>query len=137
MNAITGKIVDAATGQPVFNAHIVFTDESGKPYSPLKGTVSDPDGNYRFETLGGAYLKATHVSYKSQVKPINMSNYGSGGTYTQVINFSLQPAGILLPEVVIKPVKTWFEKNKLLAYASMAALLGFIVLRKPSSHKKR
>jgi len=137
MKAISGKVVDAATGQPVFNAHVVFTDEKGKPYSPLRGTVTNPDGYYSFETLGGTHLKVTHVSYKSQVKEIDLSTYSSSGTYTQVINFSLQPAGIMLPEVVIKPVTNWFKKNKLISYVSIAALLGFMAFRKPTNSRKR
>ena len=137
MKAISGKVVDAATGQPVFNAHVVFTDATGKPYSPLRGTVTNPDGYYSFETLGGTHLKVTHVSYKSQVKEIDLSNYSSSGTYTQVINFSLQPAGIMLPEVVIKPVTSWFKKNKLVSYAGLAVLFGFMVFKKPANSRKR
>jgi hypothetical protein len=57
-----------------------------------------------------------------------MANFGSGGNYSQVINFSLQPVALNLPEVVIKPVKNWFKKNKLLAYASAALLFGYIVI---------
>jgi len=127
MKAITGKIVDTKTGEPIFNAHVIFTDASGNPYSPIKGTVTDPDGSYQFETLGGTYLKVTHVSYQSQIKPIDITNYGSGGNYSQVINFSLQPSTVNLPEVVIKPLKNWFEKNKLLIYASAALLFGYLV----------
>lgn len=137
MKAISGKVVDAATGQPVFNAHVVFTDSRGNPYSPVRGTVTGPEGNYSFETLGGTYLKVTHVSYKSQVKAIDMSNYSSSGSYTQVINFSLQPAGVMLPEVVIKPVTTWFKKNKMVTYAAMAVLLGYVVMKKPAAKRKR
>lgn len=137
MKVISGKVVDASTGQPVFNAHVVFTDAAGKPYSPLRGTVTDPDGYYSFETLGGTHLKVSHVSYKSQVKEIDLNTYSSSGTYTQVINFSLKPAGVMLPEVVIRPVTNWFKKNKLISYAGIAALLGFMVLKKPAKSKKR
>ncbi len=111
MAAIIGKVFDAETGKPVYNAHVIFTDKNGKPYSPLVGTVTDFDGSYSFATLGGAYLKVTHISYKPQIKAVDLTNFGSGGSYSQIINFTLQPSNIQLPEVVIHG-KNWITRNK-------------------------
>lgn len=111
MAAIKGKVVDANTGEPVYNAHVVFSDAEGNYYNPPMGAVTDYDGNYELPTLGGEYLTVSHVSYKKVVKKIDLSNYGSGGTYQTTMNFALDGSGFNLTEVIITPeTKQWFKK---------------------------
>jgi len=135
MTVITGKVVNAATGKPVYNAHVFFTDKRGKSYSPLKGTVTDFDGNYSFDSLGGYYLKATHIGYSDVLKPIDLSRFQSGGDYANILNFRLPATAYGLPEVVIHgnslDNRSWLTKNKgtVLMLGGMA-LTSYVLFRK-------
>ncbi len=125
MPAITGKVTNKETGEPVWNAHILFTDRNGTPYSPLVGTVSRPDGSFSFETLGGYYLKISHIQFKSVLMPVDLSHYQSGGDYSNELDIRLTPKSHTLPEVVIKG-----EKNKSYAGSLLLVLGGAILLAK-------
>jgi len=132
MRALIGKVVDKNTGKGIYNAHVVFTDASGNYGSPTMGTVTDFEGNYQFETLGGQFVTASHVSYKKMIKQIDFSNFQSGGDYSQVINFSLDGSGFNLPEVIITPkTKQWVTRNSRALALSLAALgfFGWVMLR--------
>jgi len=125
MSAIKGKITDKITGEPIFNAHVVFCDANGTPFSPLVGTVTDMDGNFSFETLSGYYLKLTHVSYSPVLIPIDLSIFSSTGTYQAVINVAMAAGANTLPEVVIYAQgNTWWDKYK--NYIAIAAGLSII-----------
>ena len=134
MAAIKGKVIDAKTGKPVYNAHVIFTDENGKPYSPLVGTVTGFDGGYSFDSLAGYHLKVTYMGYADMIKPVDLSRFSAGGSYTNTMNFQLQPTTYKLPEVVIRGQKpansTWWAKNKggILILGSIV-LIGFISYR--------
>ncbi len=117
--AIVGKITDKSTGEPIWNAHIVFTDDQGNPYSPLMGTVSDIDGNFSFDTLGGYTLKITHLSYQDVIVPIDITAFQSDGGYQAYFDIKMVTGSNTLPEVVIKPQQSWWEKNR---YWLMGAL---------------
>ena len=125
MPVITGKVTNKKTGEPVWNAHVVFTDQHGVPYSPLTGTVTDPDGNFSFDTLGGYYLKVSHVQFKSVLLPISLKHYQDGGDYSSRLNVPLTPASYTLPEVTIKGRKTKSTAGNL-----FLALLGVAILTK-------
>ena len=131
MAAITGKITDAKTGKPIYNAHVIFTDKKGNPYSPLMGTVTNFDGTYSFDNLGGYYLKVLMLGYDNLVKPIDLTKFQSGGNYANVINFQLQPNSYNLPEVVIKGKRTatpgWWNKNRGIAVLAGLVVVGFII----------
>jgi hypothetical protein len=129
MAVITGKVVNVKTGQPVYNAHVIFTNNNGEAYSPLVGTATDFDGNYSFDTLGGYYLKVTHLGYSDMVKPINLSQFQSGGDYKNNLNFELEPSSYQLPEIVISDkiqanANTWFEENK----GGILAISGIVLI---------
>jgi len=132
MAALTGKVVDKNTGKGIYNAHVVFTDANGNKGNPLVGTVTDFDGYYQFETLGGQYLTASFVGYKNITKQIDFSNFQSGGNYSQIINFSLDGSGLNLPEVIItSETKDWFKRNKALVYSVMAiGIFSWIAIKK-------
>ncbi len=135
MAVITGKITNNVTGKPIYNAHVFYTDKMGKPYSPLVGTVTDFDGNFSFDSLGGYYLKVTHVGYSDMVKPIDLSHFQSGGDYLNTLNFQLIPTAYNLPEVVIhgKNTNDWMAKNKgSIFLLSGIAYIGYVLF-----HHKR
>ncbi len=125
MPVLTGKVTNIKTREPVWNAHVIFTDENGKPYSPVIGTVTDLNGNFSFDTLGGYYLRISHVQFENVTLPINLSHYQSGGDYSSRLNISLTPNSYLLPEVTIKGKKTKSAKAGL-----FFALLGTVILAK-------
>ncbi|MFK5855766.1 MAG: carboxypeptidase-like regulatory domain-containing protein [Bacteroidota bacterium] len=132
MTSVQGKVVDQNTGKGIYNAHVIFTDASGNQGSPLIGTTTNFDGYYQFGTLGGQFLTASFMGYKKQTKQIDFSNFQSGSNYSQVINFSLERSGFILPEVIITPqTRDWFNRNKALIYSTIAiGLLGGIALYK-------
>jgi hypothetical protein len=126
MAALRGKVIDKSTGKGIFNAHVVFCDESGNYGSPVMGTVTDIDGNYQLETLGGQFITVSHVAFKTQIKEIDFSNFQSNGSYSQQINFEMDGSGIMLPEVVIRPAKNvfeWAKANKVWIYSGIAISL--------------
>lgn len=132
MTVVRGKVIDARTGEPIYNAHVYFTDENGNKYPETIGTITDFNGNYELATLGGYHLTVSHINYKNQTKPIDIYQFQSGGSYGQVINYDMKASAIQLPEVVIRandPTKdTWFGRNKgyVLAAASVL-LIGWVV----------
>lgn len=134
MAALTGKVVDKNTGKGIYNSHVVFTDANGNPANPPVGAVTDFDGYYQFETLGGQYLTASFVGYKNITKQIDFSNFQSGGNYSQIINFSLDGSGLNLPEVIItSETRDWFKRNKALVYSTMAiGIFSWIAIKKKS-----
>ena len=77
MSVITGKVIDM-TGKPLYNATVVFTDKNGKAYSPLMGTVTDFNGRYSFDTLGGYYLRVSSIGYKTMLQPVLLKNFQIG-----------------------------------------------------------
>ncbi len=128
MAAITGKVIDGKSGKPLYNATVVFTDKNGKPYSPLTGTVTGFNGGYSFNALAGYYIRVSYIGYKSVVKPITLKNFSSGGKYTQVINFTLQPTGYKLPEVVIHGGVKKSLWNRQYAWLAMGMLaVGYVI----------
>ncbi len=130
MAAIKGKVIDSKTGKPLYNATLVFTDKTGKAYSPLTGTVSGFDGGYSFDTLGGYWLRASYIGYKTIVKPVSLSTFQAGAGYSQTINFALIPTDYKLPEVVIHggQKKPWWKGN--LAWMAGIVVIGYIALKK-------
>ncbi len=74
---LTGKIVDADTGEPVFGAN-VFVENT------TIGAVSDPDGKFTLIGSFGEYARivTTHIAYKSKTLSINGR---------KVVNFTLRP----------------------------------------------
>lgn len=74
---LTGKIVDADTGEPVFGANVFIENTT-------IGAVSDPDGKF---TLTGSFseyarIVTSHIAYKSKTLAINGR---------KVVNFTLRP----------------------------------------------
>lgn len=85
--AITGRVIDANTLEPIAFANVYF------PHTH-QGTVTDFEGHFRLETeQAGDSLKASFIGYKSVVKPIEME--------AQTIHFHLTPSMVGLDEVVV------------------------------------
>lgn len=74
---LSGKIVDADTGEPVFGAN-VFVENT------TMGAVSDPDGKFVLTGTFGKYARivTTHIAYKSKTLSVNGR---------KVVNFTLRP----------------------------------------------
>ena len=129
MSVITGKVIDM-TGKPLYNATVVFTDKNGKAYSPLMGTVTDFNGRYSFDTLGGYYLRVSSIGYKTMLQPVLLKNFQAGGAYIQVINFALPKTAYQLPEVVIHGgvKKSWWDRNRHYAWLTFGLVaIGYAV----------
>ena len=87
-NEISGKVIDANTGEPVFSANIYFPNLE-------KGTMTDLDGNFKIQDL-------PQGSYKMLVSSIGYT------TYTQELNIpsgpvtiNLVPSAIEMEEVIV------------------------------------
>ncbi|HPW63550.1 MAG TPA: DUF5686 family protein [Cyclobacteriaceae bacterium] len=86
---IQGKVIDAASGDPIPYANIVFKGTS-------IGTTSDFDGNYLLKTTKPTdSIFASYIGYKPRHKAIKKG-------VKQVINFQLEEDVTKLQEIVIK-----------------------------------
>jgi len=89
--AVTGKVLDATTQQPLGNVEVAIT---GTPHREL----SRSDGTFSLNGVAaGSYrLRASRIGYGSQIQEITVT---SGGTTTA--NISLAPAAAILEPVVV------------------------------------
>lgn len=86
---IQGKVIDAASGDPIPYANIVFKGTT-------IGTTSDFDGNYLLKTTKPTdSIFASYIGYKPRHKAIKKG-------VKQVINFQLEEDVTKLQEIVIK-----------------------------------
>ncbi|HNP77000.1 MAG: DUF5686 family protein [Cyclobacteriaceae bacterium] len=86
--SLTGRVTDAATGDPIPFANVVFKGLG-------TGATTDFDGNFKIRTNRQAdSVVASYVGYKSKTKAVA----GTNG----VINFQLEEDVTNLPEVVVK-----------------------------------
>lgn len=86
---VTGKVTDAATGDPIPFANVVFKGTS-------VGAATDFDGNFKIKTNSPTdSVMASFIGYRSRVKPLKKR-------VTQVINFQLDEETTKLQEVVVK-----------------------------------
>jgi len=102
---ITGRVYDATTNEPIWNASVFISDAAGRITASANGTTSNFDGLYSFTAPTGSYITCSHVSYKTKTLPL--------AGLTASVNFPLQPGATELPEVEIidTPIK-WWDKNK-------------------------
>ena len=90
MGAITGRVVDSASSQPI--AAVTVRIEG-----TARGTVTRDDGTYMLGSvpIGQARVRAARIGYAPQVIDVNVT---AGAPVTA--NFSLAPAGVILEQVV-------------------------------------
>ncbi len=82
---ITGRVIDAATSEPIPFASVAIKGTS-------KGVVTGEDGKYAIEASGNATLLVSYLGYKTIEEKINSRT---------VIDLSMQPDAALLDEVVV------------------------------------
>src|SRR6267154_1395094 len=89
--AITGKVVDASTQQPLANVEVAIT---GTPHREL----SRSDGSFALNGVAaGSYrLRASRIGYGSQIQEITVTAAG-----TTTANISLAPQASILEPVVV------------------------------------
>ena len=87
---ISGKITEAATGNPIPYANIVFT-------GTFIGTMSDINGNYFLSTSKpGKVIEVSAIGYKKQSAPVKTGQKNE-------INFALQEEVFALGEIDVTP----------------------------------
>ncbi|HMN89068.1 MAG TPA: carboxypeptidase-like regulatory domain-containing protein, partial [Saprospiraceae bacterium] len=87
---VSGKITDAATGEPLIGANVIIDGTSS-------GTLSDVNGNYSVSlSAGNQTLIISYVGYATLTRTVSVS---AGGN-TEV-NFALETINILGQEVVV------------------------------------
>jgi iron complex outermembrane receptor protein len=87
---VSGKITDAATGEPLIGANVIIDGTSS-------GTLSDVNGNYSVSlNAGSQILIISYVGYATLTRTVSVS---AGGN-TEV-NFALETINILGQEVVV------------------------------------
>jgi len=133
MAAITGQVTSKITGRPIAGALIKFVDAQGKPLSdsPMQA-VSDQNGDYFFETLGGYYLSIEHKAHVKSLKALDIANYGSGGAYTSRVDVTLIPDGGL--STIAKQYQTPILIGGAVVLASL--VYTFYTKSKPKTTKK-
>lgn len=85
---VTGKVLDAASGDPIPFANVLFKGTS-------IGVTTDFDGNFTLKT--SALVDSLHASYVGYMPKTKVVKKG----VTQVINFQLEELSTSLTEVVI------------------------------------
>lgn len=84
---VSGKVIDANTGDPIPFASVIFKGTS-------TGTTSDFDGNYSMDIgLPVDSVMASYIGYESRSKPVRLGE-------TQTIDFQLQEQVLSLDELV-------------------------------------
>lgn len=95
VQTLRGTIVDDVTQSPLIGANIVIQN-----FEPLTGTVTDENGNFKFENLAvGSYsLKVSYLGYKE----IILSNINLGSGKEVVLSIPMTEDVASTEEVVIK-----------------------------------
>ena len=81
---VSGKVIDASTGEPVIGAGVLISSGGG--------VVTDYDGNYTLEAADGDILTFSSIGFESVTEKVDGR---------RVINVSMQPDTQLLEEVVV------------------------------------
>src|SRR6266850_334439 len=113
--AVTGKVLDATSQQPLANVEVAIT---GTPHREL----SRSDGSFALNGVAaGSYrLRASRIGYGSQIQEITVT---PGGTTTA--NISLAPAAAILEPVVVTGYGTQRRASiTILKDASATAIYG-------------
>lgn len=88
---VTGRVTDAATGQPLAGAQVMVVGTN-------LGTLTNSTGNYviRGVTAGSPRVRVLYIGYSEQTTTVNLV---AGGTAT--VNFELQASAIALSPIVV------------------------------------
>lgn len=92
LGTITGKVVDAESGEPVIGANVAITGTT-------KGAATDLDGNYAIRNVepGNHSLTVTYISYAKQTVTGITVEPGQ----SQVLDITLQPQTVGMDEVTV------------------------------------
>ncbi len=114
---IRGKVLDAQSKSPVIGANVVLLGSD-----PLKGSVTDIDGNFRIEEVkvGRHNLKITFIGYEDLVIPELLVGAGK----EVVLDIDLTESLITMEELVIEAEQ---EKGKPLNEMATVSALSFSV----------
>ncbi|MBO7643994.1 MAG: TonB-dependent receptor [Bacteroidales bacterium] len=102
-HSVSGKVLDAATGEPVIGAGVIISSGGG--------TVTDYDGNYVIQAGDDDVLTFSSLGYVSATEKVGARN---------VINVSLQPDTQQLEEVVVLGFTTQKKAELTSAVVSMS-----------------
>lgn len=108
--SITGKVVDARTGQPVEYATVAIYNQTNN--SLVTGTITDEQGRFSVEGLNpGTYsIKATFIGYEpSEIKDIKVEN---GVKQVGTIKLASSDAELDEVEVVAKKKDISYQLDK-------------------------
>ena len=94
---ITGRIVDAASGQPLVKVQVTLVGREG-------GTESDLDGRYTLVSVapGQHAVRARRLGYQ----PKQVDGVTVGTSEVAVVNFTLGAASVTLQSVVVQETRT-------------------------------
>ena len=109
---VRGNIIDTDNKIPLVGATVVITDSD-----PRTGTITDGNGNFRFEKVpvGRISLQISYLGYDSKTIPNIVVNSGK----EVVLNLSMEESVVNLDEVVVKP-----KRNNGEALNEMALVSG-------------
>lgn len=99
---LRGVVVDRETQVPLSGVNIILPNTS-----PQQGTISDEDGNFRFDNapVGRQTVQASYIGYKTQV----LDNVTISSAKEKILKIELEESVTELDEVVIKAT---FQKDK-------------------------
>lgn len=93
---VRGTIIDADSKMPLVGAQIIILDST-----PLKGTTSNRDGEFRLENIpiGRVALRITYLGYESQIIPNIMVNSGK----EVVLYLDMRESVVMMDELTVRP----------------------------------
>lgn len=93
---VRGTIIDTDDKTPLIGVTVVMPGTD-----PLTGTITDAEGNFRFDNVpvGRLTLQLSYIGYESKTIPDIVVNSGK----EVILNLSMQESVIKLAEIVIKP----------------------------------
>lgn len=93
---IRGTVIDSDSRSGIFGVNIKVIDSN-----PLKGAVTDPDGNFVIEqvAVGRVSLQLSYIGYESLIVPNIVVNVGR----EVVLELQMQESAVKLEDVIVTP----------------------------------
>ncbi len=121
-NNLTGRVVDASTGEPLIGANVIVNE------LPNTGAAADEDGFFSIKVPVGAYsIKISLIGYIPVVKTDIIVNAGR----ETFVNVKLQATAVELGEITVK--SDYFDKAVQANNLSTVVLSAEEVRRSPGS----
>ncbi|MCK6614840.1 MAG: TonB-dependent receptor [Ignavibacteriaceae bacterium] len=100
---VSGRIIEAGSGEPLIGANVLIYKDSTRTDAPLRGAATNKFGYYSFLNLqsGTYYFFISSLGYETLMKVISLT----GANHSPKHNFELRKQDVQLDEVVVEDKK--------------------------------